>query len=676
MSSFLITCRVRHERFLPKHHSFSYPLYTFLLNIDELEELNRSQKFFGYNTLRLTSFYDKDYLQSGSEPIREKLTTLLHAQHVRLEETDTIYLITSARFVNYSFNPVSFYWIFREESLLGCVAEVNNTFGEKHIYPLTGSQMDNTSPSLSQSAPSFPAYYQMPKQFHVSPFMDLKGDYHFSIEDVRKKLNVTVELFKEEQKTFEANLKEESRVPLTDAALLKTTFTKPFTTHLTVPRILWEAGKIHYGKGITFHSKPEPASHMTIRHNHPKSLLNRLEEKVILTGLNRMQHGKLEVAMPDGSKKYFGNGENPSATLTVNRPSLFRTVMQKGEIGLGEGYSNNQWDSPDPVEVIRFFLENRKIHTRTHNAITNLFAALSGNVMRLLHLKAPKNDQAGSKANIAAHYDLSNELFSQFLDPTMTYSSGVFIDPTDMTENLEEAQLRKNRQLADRAQITADDHVLEIGCGWGGFAEQIAKERGCKITGVTLSKEQYAYAIERIKKAGLTHLVDIQLRDYRTLTNEFDKIVSIEMLEAVGHRFHQEYFKKLERLLAPSGLIALQTITIQDAHYNHYRWGVDWIRKYIFPGGELPSLARICEVTSDNTTLCVQQVEALGLHYANTLHQWRKRFEKNWSEIAKHGFDDYFRRTWIYYLASCEAAFLEGYINDLHIVLSRPPSCL
>ncbi|SIN74706.1 DUF1365 family protein [Halodesulfovibrio marinisediminis] len=672
MNSSLITCRVQHERFAPKKHAFSYPLYTYLLDIDELQELNQKRILFGYNKLRLASFHDKDYLQDNPASVRQKLTELLNKQDIELAESDIIYLVTSARFVNYSFNPVSFYWIFRDNCLQGCVAEVNNTFGEKHVYPLPGSGIPASDSSTENT---FPARYQHPKQFHVSPFMDLTGEYHFTFEDVREHLDVTVELFHGTDRTFKANLLEETRVPLTDMALLKTAFTKPLTAHLTMPRILWEAGKLHYGKGIHFYSKPEPVSDMTIRHKDTPKITDRLATKLVQTALQRMQLGQLTLTMPDGSSKRYGDEHTGSkAELTVNSPSLFRKIACRGDIGLGEGYSEGLWDSPDVVDVIRFFLENRKIHTRTHNALTNTAAILSGAIQRHLHLKAPQNDEAGSKANIAAHYDLSNELFRHFLDPTMTYSSGVFINPADVTEDLEEAQLRKNRLLADKAQITADDHVLEIGCGWGGFAEQTAKERGCRITGVTLSQEQYTYATQRIKDADLDHLVDIQLRDYRTLSSQYDKIVSIEMLEAVGHKFHAEYFQKLEDLLAPSGLAAIQTITIQDAHYDHYRWGVDWVRKHIFPGGELLSLARICEITSDTTSLSVQKVQAIGLHYANTLNQWRKNFEQQWPQITKLGFDDYFRRTWIYYLASCEAAFLQGYINDLHILLSRPPT--
>ena len=682
MNSCLISCRVRHERFAPKQHSFAYPLYTYMIDIDELLKLDHKLSLFGYNNLRLASFYDKDYLEQGAEGIRTKLTSLLAKQNVELLPDDTVYLVTSARFLNYAFNPVCFYWMFREENLLGCMAEVNNTFGEKHVYPLIGADIPQDIADATQlerlgvnNSTFFPAEYRSPKKFHVSPFMDLTGEYHFSFEDIRKQLDVTVGLFHGDQKFFEANLTEEHRVPLSDKALLNTALTRPFTAHITLPRILWEARKIHFGKGIRYYPKQAPISTMTIRHNTRPKLKDRLAQKLVLNFLKRMQHGQLILTMPDGTTENFGEQRSDtSADVTIHSDNFFSMSAFNGNIGLGEGYAQGLWDSSDLVKVIRFFLENRQVHARTRNLLTNTQARVLGAIQRYRHQKAPKNNEIGSKENITAHYDLSNELFRQFLDPTMTYSSAVFLDPYDVTEDLEAAQLRKNRLLADKANIGADDHVLEMGCGWGGFAEQTARERGCRITGVTLSHDQYSYATKRIKDAQLEHLVDIRLEDYRNISEQYDKIVSIEMLEAVGHNFHKEYFCKINELLKPSGVAVIQTITIQDAQYNHYRWSMDWIRKHIFPGGELPSLARICEVTSDSTSLSVQQVDAIGLHYANTLNQWRQQFNASWKSIEPLGFDDYFLRTWNYYLAICEAGFLQGHINDLLIVLSRASS--
>lgn len=681
MNSRLLTCRVQHQRFTPKEHSFSYPLYTCLFDIDELPLLNTQLRLFGHNKKRLLSLHDADYLERGSETIRTKLTHLFSAKNVELRATDTVFLVTSARFLNYAFNPVCFYWIFRDEALHGCAAEVNNTFGEKHIYILPGSGSMAKKTELSQendtshptaSTDVFPAQYSSPKQFHVSPFMDMQGSYAFSFEDIRQTLDVTVTLYHDTTKAFEATLIEEERFPLTDATLLKTVVTKPFTTHLTMPRILWQAGKIHLGKGIRYHPKPEPDNDMTIRHKTTISRKDKLAFAIIKRVLNKVRYGQLTLILPDDTSVHFtGTLPGPTASISVHSYALFRNILLHGDIGLGEGYTQKLWESEDVVSLIQFFLKNRKIYATSSNFLQNIWAYGTGLVRKQVHATAPHNDQAGSKANIAAHYDLSNDLFRCFLDPTLTYSCALFLEPDNVHENLTEAQLRKNRELADKVGISATDHVLEVGCGWGGFAEQTAKERGCKVTGVTLSQEQYDYATQRIQQAGLEHLVDIQLLDYRNLTSQYDKIVSIEMLEAVGHKFHAEYFQQLEKLLNPKGKIAIQTITIKDSLYSRYCCKTDWLRKHIFPGGELPSLSRICTVVSGNTGLALERVDAYGQHYANTLSQWREKFNTSWSDVEQLGFDEKFKRTWNYYLASCEAGFLQGHIDDLHILLAH-----
>lgn len=663
MNSRLLSCRVRHERTWPKAHRFEYPLYTYLLDVDELDELDRKLRLFGHNRVRLASVHDADYLEDGPGTVRDKLSRLLKPQGMALTAHDTVLVATSARFLNYVFNPVSFYWIFRDGKHLGCVAEVNNTFGEKHVYPLPGAG----------DTAGFPARYRADKAFHVSPFFDRSGEYRFRFGDVRHGLDVTVSLYREGEKVFEASLVEEGeRQTISDAVLARTALTRPFTVHLTFPRILWEAGKIHFGKKAAYHPKPAPDSPMTIRSKSAKSIKESICRHFVFRHLRGMERGSLSISLPDGSQKRFG-GERPGseASMRIHSDAFFPMAALHGDIGLGEAYSDGLWDSPDLVALFRFFLENRQVHVPPGNFLKRFALDSCGLFQRCCHQKAPKNDEAGSRTNISAHYDLSNELFSHFLDPTMTYSSGIYRNPCDPDEDLEQAQLRKNRVLADKACIGPDDHVLEVGCGWGGFAEQTARERGCRVTGVTVSREQYDYARERIRRAGLEDRVEIRFQDYRKLNERFDRIVSIEMLEAVGHRYHGEYFRTLERLLTPSGVAVIQVITIQDPHYDRYRRSMDWIRKHIFPGGALPSLTRICATATRHTALTVQNVDAVGLHYANTLRQWRRNFNENWESIAPLGFDEYFRRTWNYYLGVCEAGFIHGHINDLQIVLSR-----
>jgi cyclopropane-fatty-acyl-phospholipid synthase len=287
---------------------------------------------------------------------------------------------------------------------------------------------------------------------------------------------------------------------------------------------------------------------------------------------------------------------------------------------------------------------------------------------KLIHA-ARANRLGRSKRNIAAHYDLSNDLYATFLDDTMTYSAAFFESPT---ATLEEAQEAKYRRLAEKARVDAGCHVLEIGCGWGGFAVYAASTYGCRVTGITLSEEQAALARRRVTEAGLDHLVDIRIVDYREVDGSYDRIVSIEMLEAVGHRYLGTYFETIDRLLAPDGLAAIQVITIPEQRYASYRRRPDFIQRYIFPGGHLPSLEAMAGSMGQRSELYVDDVENIGMHYAETLRRWRERFLERGDDVRALGFDEPFVRMWEFYLAYCEAAFLARYIGDLQLVLTRP----
>jgi cyclopropane-fatty-acyl-phospholipid synthase len=321
------------------------------------------------------------------------------------------------------------------------------------------------------------------------------------------------------------------------------------------------------------------------------------------------------------------------------------------------------WTSPDPVALVRLFIANEATLDRP-----SLAGALQRLALRATHL-ARSNTRRQARRNIAAHYDLSNDLYALFLDPTMTYSSAVFEDPASP---LEEAQLHKYRRIAAAAGVDTGSHVLEIGCGWGGFALVAAGELGCRVTGITLSGAQAELARERVARAGLDHRVDIQVVDYRDVVGQFDAVVSIEMLEAVGHRYLGRFFAQCDRLLRPGGRAAVQTITIPDQQYGRYRRSVDWIRASVFPGGHLPSLGAIQGAVARSSRLAVDQVVNIGLHYAETLRRWRLRFSARLPELAALGFDDRFARLWTFYLASCEAAFAERKIGVLQLTLCRP----
>ncbi|MBN2704042.1 MAG: class I SAM-dependent methyltransferase, partial [Pontiellaceae bacterium] len=269
-----------------------------------------------------------------------------------------------------------------------------------------------------------------------------------------------------------------------------------------------------------------------------------------------------------------------------------------------------------------------------------------------------------------AHYDLGNDFYQLFLDnETMMYSAALFQSPE---ESLPLAQKRKIHRLAELADIREDHHVLEIGCGWGGFAIETAKQTGCRVTGITISEEQYKFAKKRVAQEGLENRVSIELCDYRDLQGRFDRIVSIEMLEAVGHAFYGTFFSTCDRLLNPGGRVALQVITIPDQRYDGYRANPDWIQKHIFPGGMLPSLTELSKAMTQHSAFTVEHLDNIGVYYAETLRRWRSAFEAKREELLQLGYDETFQRKWIYYLCYCEAGFQTRFTNNLHLVLTRP----
>jgi cyclopropane-fatty-acyl-phospholipid synthase len=380
--------------------------------------------------------------------------------------------------------------------------------------------------------------------------------------------------------------------------------------------------------------------------------------------LGNLEVGAVEVRLPDGRRRIFGDvGSELRSNIDVHDWQFFSRLLHGASVGVGESYMLGEWTSSDLVSLFRIVIANRRALRRiTPASLLNI----AGD--RVVH--AVRANRLGrSQRNISAHYDLSNELYAQFLDDTMTYSSAYFEHPA---ATLEDAQVAKYRRLAERIRIQPDSHVLEIGCGWGGFAVFAAATYGCQVTGITLSEEQAALARRRVTEAGLDHLVDIRLVDYREVTGSYDRVVSIEMLEAVGHRYLGTYFSTIDRLLAPDGLAAVQVITIPEQRYDHYRRRPDFIQRYIFPGGHLPSLQAMTAAMGDSSQLFVEEVTNIAPHYAETLRRWRERFLGNIDHVRQLGFDEQFVRMWEFYLAYCEAAFLARYVNDLQVVLTRP----
>ena len=361
---------------------------------------------------------------------------------------------------------------------------------------------------------------------------------------------------------------------------------------------------------------------------------------------------------------FTGSAPGPDAVLYVRDNSFYRRMLTGGEIGFGEAYQDGVCDSPHLVHLLMLAILNRQA-VDLNRGPTRLLSRRAN--LRLHRSRANTEEQ--SKHNIHAHYDMGNDFFSLFLDETLTYSSAAF---EFEGQSLADGQRNKYRRMCELAGITSSDHVLEIGCGWGGFALFAAETYGCRISTITISTEQFNLATQRVKDAGLAHLVDVRLVDYRDVEGAFDKIVSIEMFEAVGAEYFETFFLKSAGLLKPGGRLVMQVITVPDRNFERQKTGVNWIQKYIFPGGVLPSLAEM-ERANAKTGLVVASVDNIGLDYAVTLRQWRAAFWNNVDRVRDlTGYDERFIKTWDYYLAACEAGFLSHNTDDMQIVFEKP----
>ncbi len=377
-----------------------------------------------------------------------------------------------------------------------------------------------------------------------------------------------------------------------------------------------------------------------------------------------LRHGTLVAITPEREVlRIVGAEPGPVGVLIINDYKLGARVMRGGNVGFAEAYMDGLWDSPDVTAVLEVFSLNTE-------SVRALFTAqpLVKLINRIGHA-FNRNSKTQARKNIEAHYDLGNDFYEAWLDPTMTYSSARFAFPG---QDLAAAQENKYRSLADRIHLTPDHSVLEIGCGWGGFAEFAAKEIGCRLTGITISPKQYEFARKRMFDQGLAEKVDIQLRDYRDVDGEFDRITSIEMFEAVGEAYWPRFFDTIRTLLRRGGEAGLQIITIRDDQYEPYRNGVDFIQRYVFPGGMLPSPSVFAEQVS-RAKLTLADTATFGRDYAATLAAWRERFLAAWPRLAgSDGFDDRFRRLWTYYLSYCEAGFRAGTIDVAQVRLRNP----
>lgn len=388
--------------------------------------------------------------------------------------------------------------------------------------------------------------------------------------------------------------------------------------------------------------------------------------------LNKLQVGSLTVVesfqqeTSQRIREVFGqpNNSQPNALIEVKNPAFYSRLLKGGSIAAGEAYMDGWWDSPDLTRLMELMALNLSALDSIESRST-LLSKLINQVTHWLN----RNTIANSAKNIEAHYDLSNDLYATFLDDGMLYSSGVFAQATD---TLEQAQINKMQRLCEQLKLSDSDHVVEIGTGWGSMAIYMAQNYGCRVTTTTISEQQYQYAKQKIEQNGLADRITLLKEDYRNLTGQFDKLVSIEMIEAVGKQFLTSYIQKCQSLLKPGGLMAIQAITIADQRYDYYSNSVDFIQKYIFPGGFLPSITALTQATTNSSDLILRDLYDIGQDYAQTLNHWFTRFNRHLEQVEQLGFDQRFVRMWNYYFCYCEGGFKAKSISTVHMTFQRP----
>ncbi|HHP7233735.1 MAG TPA: class I SAM-dependent methyltransferase [Desulfobacterales bacterium] len=397
-------------------------------------------------------------------------------------------------------------------------------------------------------------------------------------------------------------------------------------------------------------------------------IMDRKARSMVLRLLSRMEQGMLHLEEGAESRTYGRlNPQFPlEATIRVHHPGFFRGILLGGSVGAGETYMRGWWSTDCLTDVIRIVLRNRMVMEDMDRGWSRLTAPIH----RLSHILR-RNTQRGSRKNIVAHYDLGNDFYALFLDDTWTYSCGIF-ERDD--SSLAEASSAKYERICRKLRLRPEHHVVEIGSGWGGFAMHAADRYGCRVTTTTISEQQYEMARRRIRDAGLSERVEVVKEDYRNLTGRFDRLVSIEMIEAVGHQYLETFFAACSRLLKEDGLMALQAITMGDHVFDRHKHDVDFIKRYIFPGSCIPSITAMNRAASRRTDLRLFHLEDITPHYARTLREWRRRFFNNIERVKEMGFPDMFIRMWEFYLCYCEAGFTERYIGDVQMIFAKPMS--
>jgi cyclopropane-fatty-acyl-phospholipid synthase len=408
-----------------------------------------------------------------------------------------------------------------------------------------------------------------------------------------------------------------------------------------------------------------PSEAQTLKDFSP-SFSDRTARKIIYSLLEKLERGRIKLVEGD-SIETFGRKSEAfplEATLQVHHPRFFTNVLFGGTIGAGEAYMAGYWSTDNLTDVVRIIILNRMVFENIDKGLSRL----SVPIYKLFHFMN-RNTRQGSRQNILAHYDLGNEFYELFLDETLTYSCGIF---ESETSTLAEAAIAKYDRICRKLDLKPEDHVVKIGTGWGGFARHAVQNYGCRVTTTTISNRQFTLAPERLRDAGVTDRVELLQKDYRDLQGTYDKLVSIEMIEAVGHQYLDNFFQVCGRLLKDDGMMALQAITIGDHVFERHKYQVDFIKRYIFPGSCIPSITAMSRSVAKTTDLRLFHLEDITPHYATTLRLWRERFFSNIDAVRAMGYPESFIRMWDYYLSYCEAGFKERYIGDVQMIFTKP----
>ena len=642
----LVVGTVHHTRLRPLRHSFTHAHYQWLLDLEHPPRLPAV-------LARLSSVRPQDHLDGPRTfgELKAAVLRLVEEAGVALPPQSRVLLLAHARLAGHVFDPLSVYWVLDGSGLtVGAVLEVRNTYGGRHCYVLT--------PDPSGTA-------EVDKAFLVSPFNDTTGRYAVRLRLDHARVSVAVTLERDGSPLLVASVTGRP-VPLTTRSLAWALVRYPLLPQRVSGLIRMHGVWLWLRRLPVLRRSVAPAADPRLE---PAARHTRLTRGRVARPLVRRLVAPLPVTLrlPDG--RTWGRSPGVAPVLqVVDEDAFFARLESHPKIGLGEGYMAGDWRAGPGTDLaallIPFAARLERLLPRPLHAVRRL--------VDRRHPPEQHNTPAGSRANVAAHYDLSNELFAAFLDETMTYSSALFDDARPWpAQDLATAQRNKIDAALTAAGVGEGTRLLEIGSGWGELAIQAAR-RGARVTTIPLSGEQQRLARERIAAAGLGDRVEVSLLDYRELEGSYDDIVRIEMIEAVGEAYWPVYLGTIDRLLAPGGTAVLQAILMEHHRFRATRNSYGWIQKHIFPGGLIPSEQALTEAATRHTALRVTEVRRFGLHYAHTLRRWRSRFDENRSQIADLGFDEIFLRQWEFYLAYCEAGFATGYLDVAQLTLRRP----